>query len=464
MLAVLLLLLIGAGEMLVVRALANRATVHTVWAGLQQRDWSTSDAMWRQLFQWPPARGLALRGMAQLHQHWHRFEAVDAHELRELFNGDVPLVGASTALAYLGDHFRAARRIKTAEELYKGALLQADFLNPEEEAQTQYKLSLIQQQAGAELVQNGRFENGLQTWGSRGQGVKIEPGSGVHLTCQSCSVTQSVPLFGGDAYRLIIVAKSGVTDANAGILVTLTIDEDVVWTHKQLWQVTPSWQQEMIPVWIPVLNATTARMEITAATETPVVIARVSFQLANDPRNYLRNAGFEAYEPAADIGTIHFPGWVAATLWNERQAEGRRRLVAGARSPAALEIELTAAELPQDRLGLEQLCGEFSPGSTVTLVGDLFLPADLQGAYADVLVYLYQPHDLNDLLVLQLLRREATSGWLHMESNAILPQRPHPYRCSLLVEIVAERPLQAVQNVARFDNLLLMVQSEQNRH
>jgi hypothetical protein len=455
-LALLLFLLVSSAERLAVRALVNRATVETARAGLQQRDWGTADSRWRQLFQWPPARQLALRGMAQLYRPWL---LSDKDGAQQALDGLAHLPGGSSALAYLGDSFRASRQMETARKTYETALHQGDFLSRQEDAQTRQKLLLLQQPYHPELVQNGDFGDTLDGWELHGNESQIGH-EGLYLGCHGCRAVQTVPLFGSDSYHLTIVAKSGATQGNAVILLRLVVEGDFAWAEEQSWLLETAWQQKSVSLWVPVLDARAMRIEVSAATETPVVVQQVSLRLNNDQHNRLRNAWFETYLFESESHHVHFPGWEGATLWNEAQAVGWRTVMAGADSTAALEIGVTAAAGPHYRLGLEQLCGEFAPGATVTLTGHLWLPEFLAGAYAEVLVYLYQPDDLSDLLVLQLLRREQTTGWLRMATDARLPLRPQNYRCTTIVDVVAERTLSGVNNIARFDNLLLIEQGE----
>jgi hypothetical protein len=239
----------------------------------------------------------------------------------------------------------------------------------------------------------------------------------------------------------------------------MTANGDYPWQSEREWSLTADWQTYSLLLWLPVASATSLRLTIEQLSDQPILLQTVSFRLLNQPNNQIRNAGFEV--SVAEANETSVPGWAPATLWNDRRALGWQRVVTGAQSPSALEIGITDAVDNPYRLGLEQLCGEFRPGATVTLSADLFLPADLDGAYAEVLVYLYQEADLNDLIPLQLLRREATPDWLHLESSAILPMRPYSYQCTAIVNVIAERPLRSAHNIARFDNLLLLEKSGQ---
>ena len=170
--------------------------------------------------------------------------------------------------------------------------------------------------------------------------------------------------------------------------------------------------------------------------------------------NRLMNASFDYVNMVGE--RAEFPAWTAATFGKQPQAQGWRKSVPGNGSPGALELGLTDAADGNYRVGAQQSCGAaLAPGTQLELQADIWIPQNLQGAYAWVGTVIYDPAGKGKTAFVGISQKAATSGWKRQTVAGQVPYEAEQYSCMFLVVLDSLQPLTSVANVARFDNIVL---------
>ena len=433
----------------------NRAGLASAWAVKGTAGWPQAEEAWLAASRIGAARPAARRGLAQAFWFWYSADAPAARAAAQaLVDGPPAAPELSDALAAAGDVFRGHGSLETAAVFYRGALSRADFSSPAAASQAQRYLSLAEQPIGSNLALNSNFNDGLAGWRAWGQPPPAAGGGQAELNCGDCGLAQDLPLLGAGVYELSFDARAGV--AGAAMQAEFSLPDDAPWKPVRRWAVAGGWQRLSALVWMPYYNNPAWTLSLRPAGAGAMLVRNVVVQKVDGPGNRLFNPSFDYFDPAMSP-EYQFPPWRTADFWNAARAQGGWRATTGPDGSTALEIELTGAAGPPERVGLQQGCGSAPAGAAITLQADLNLPAGLAASVARVQAILYQSAEAGHWSTLVIQQQNKTAGWEKFSATGRVPELAGDYRCVLLVELDARGPLAAAAEIARFDGIVITV-------
>jgi hypothetical protein len=361
----------------------------------------------------------------------------------------------SEALAAAGDVFRGHGTLGPAAFFYRGALSRADFSSAASAAEAERHLALVEQPARSNLVTNNNFQAGLSGWRAFGLPLPSAGGGHAEFGCDGCGLAQTMPLLGSGVYELAFEVRA--SGARAGLEAALRLPDDAPWHFSRRWDASSEWQAVSELVWMPHYGEPAWELSLRPAGPSGVMVRGVRLEKVDAPDNRLLNPGFDYFDPQATDPDFSFPPWKTADSWNAARAQGGWRAVAGPDGATAIEIELTGAAGPAERIGVQQDCGNVPAGAAVSLEAGLSLPADLAGSVARVQAAFFKSSEAGHWSALTVERRLKTAGWQRLAGSGRAPDLPGTYQCMLTVELAALHPLSGVEELARFDALTLTV-------
>ncbi|MEP7357871.1 MAG: hypothetical protein ABI847_11560, partial [Anaerolineales bacterium] len=275
------------------------------------------------------------------------------------------------------------------------------------------------------------------------------------FACAACGLAQTVPALGAGVYQLSFEARG--TSGGAALEAALTVPDDAPWSFARRWDLSTEWQRQAAFVWLWNYGEADWELSLRPAGAAGLQVRGLRLEKVDAPDNRLLNPSFDFFDPQAVDPDFSFPPWKTADFWTAARARGAWRAAPGPDGNLALEIGLTGADGPPQRVGLQQNCGSAPAGATVSLQADLNLPADLAGSVARVQAIFFQSGEVGHYAGVGVERRLKTTGWQGLTASGHVPDLAGEYQCMLIVEIDAVGPLRDAAEVARFDAIILTV-------